>query len=347
MKGIVVSHTTEPLAGLIEGFESVFVAYDVNVEAFAKDEVIARIPSEKFKGSLALTINEANKTLETVGEICRWLLNRGADRVSSIVLAVGGGITTDIVGFASSVYERGIKCAYVPTTILAQVDAAVGGKTGVNLDSYKNMVGTFTLPLFTLITAKPLETLPKKEFLCGAAEMIKSFIIEDGGWYEKCIDFLGRYSRGEADASAPEVTPLIEAAVSVKAGIVERDFREGGERKKLNLGHTFAHAIEHISQSEAAAGKIAAPVPHGEAVAMGMVLAAELSEKLGVAEQGIAAKVRKDIALSGLPTESPYPVEQLKAAMHHDKKAQGSSVSFVLIGKIGDTPVKKLEIDSL
>ncbi len=348
MKGIVVSHTTEPLTALIEGFESVYVAYDVNVEKFALEEVVARVPQSVFKGKLALKINEERKTLETVGEICRWLLQQGADRVSSIVLAVGGGITTDIVGFAASVYERGIKCAYVPTTILAQVDAAVGGKTGVNLDSYKNMVGTFTMPLFTLITAKPLETLPKREFICGAAEMIKSFIIEDkGGWYEKCVDFLGRYGRGELDASAPEVTPLIEAAVSVKAGIVERDFREGGERKKLNLGHTFAHAIEHISQSEAAAGVIPAPVPHGEAVAMGMVLAAELSERLGVAQKGLAAKVRKDIAASGLPTESPYPVEQLKEAMHHDKKAQGSSVSFVLISRIGDTPVQKLEIDSL
>jgi len=347
MKGIVVNNTTEPLVSLIRDYRSVYVVYDANVASFAENDVVALVPEDKFKGSLGLNLGEENKTLETVGAICRWLLQRGADRVSSIVLAVGGGITTDIVGFAASVYERGISCAYIPTTLLAQVDAAVGGKTGVNLDSYKNMVGTFTLPQFTLITSKPLATLSRKEFLCGAAEVIKSFIIEDKGWYEKSVDFLERYSRGEADASDEIVTPMVEAAVSVKAGIVDRDFREGGERKKLNLGHTFAHAIEHISQREAAEGKIPAAVPHGEAVAMGMVLAAELSEKLGVAAMGIASKVREDIRRSGLPVDCPYPVAQLKDAMYHDKKAQGGSVSFVLIHEIGDTVVKKLEIDSL
>lgn len=346
MKGIVVSKTADCLAELLQEYGSVYVVYDANVEAFAEAEVIARIPSEKFRAALPLKISEENKTLETVGSICRWLLLGDADR-SSFVLAVGGGITTDVVGFAASVYERGIKCAYVPTTLLAQVDAAVGGKTGVNLDSYKNMVGTFTLPQFTLITSKALETLPRKEFLCGAAEVLKSFIIEDGGWYEKAVDFLTRYNAGKVGAASEEVTPIVEAAVSVKAGIVERDFREGGERKKLNLGHTFAHAIEHISQQEAAEGKIPAPVPHGEAVAMGMVLAAEFSERLGIAEEGLAAKVRADILACGLPAECPYPVEQLKSAMHHDKKAQGSSVSFVLMSRIGDTPVRKLEIDTL
>jgi len=347
MKGIVVSNNTEPLSGLLAGYESVYVIYDVNVKEFAESDVVPMVPEGHFKGAMSLAISESNKTLETVGNICRWLLQQGADRVSSIVLAVGGGITTDIVGFAASVYERGIKCAYVPTTLLAQVDAAVGGKTGVNLDAYKNMVGTFTLPVFTLICSKPLAQLPRKEFLCGAAEMIKSFIIEDKGWYEPCVSFLGRYSKGEVTASAEEVTPLVEAAVSVKAGIVERDFREGGERKKLNLGHTFAHAIEHLSQEEAAVGTRPAPVPHGEAVAMGMVLAAELSERLGVAEEGIVAKVRADIAAAGLPVDCPYPVEALKSAMYHDKKAQGSAVSFVLISKIGDTPVRKLEIETL
>lgn len=346
MKGIIVNNTPEPLTGLLKDCRSVYVVYDTNVREFTELEVIPLIPKEIFRGSLSLVLGETNKTLETVGDICRWLLDGGADRTST-VLAVGGGITTDTVGFAASVYERGIRCAYIPTTLLAQVDAAVGGKTGVNLDSYKNMVGTFTMPLFTLITSSPLARLPRREFLCGAAEVIKSFIIEDGGWYGRSVDFLERYGRGEADASDPEVTAIVEAAVSVKAGIVERDFREGGERKKLNLGHTFAHAIEHISQRKASCGEISAPVPHGEAVAMGIVLAAELSEKLGVAGEGLAAGIRRDLARAGLPVESPYPVSELKEAMFHDKKARGNSVDFVLIRRIGDTVVMKLEIDSI
>jgi len=347
MKGIIVSPTTEPLGGLLQDFDSVYVIYDVNVQMFTYLDVIPRIPAGKFKAKMALSLGEEHKTLETVGQICRWLLQQGASRTGSLVLAVGGGITTDIVGFAASVYERGVKCAYVPTTLLAQVDAAVGGKTGVNLDSYKNMVGTFTLPVFTLISSRPLQQLPRREFLSGAAEVIKSFIIEDNGWYEKAIAFLTSYSQGHTTAAAEELTPIIEAAVAVKYGIVERDFKEGGERRKLNLGHTFAHAIEHISQQEAAAGKVKVAIPHGEAVAMGMVLAAELSEKLSIAPRGLAAKIKKDIKACGLPVDCPYSVAKLKDAMYHDKKAHGNTVNFVLVAGIGDTVVEKLEIDSL
>ena len=346
MKGTVFCNTFSTLPALLEPYQSVFVVYDSNVSHIMQSGILPALRQDsgaeaKLRGCLALRLGEENKTLDTAGRICSWLLENGADRAGSIVLAVGGGIATDIVGFAASVYERGIPCAYIPTTLLAQVDAAVGGKTGVNLHSYKNMVGTFTLPVFTFISPQALSGLPERELVCGAAEVLKSFIISDGGWYERAVDYFGSFSAGKTGTDDPELMEIVKAAVAVKTGIVERDFREGGERRKLNLGHTFAHAIEHLSQSEAG------NIHHGEAVAMGMVMAARLSEKLGIAPGGLADKIEADLRRAGLPTECPYPLESLKEAMGHDKKAQGDGVHFVLVRAIGDTPVQNLKIADL
>lgn len=333
MKGTVIFDEISALTPLLEGYESVLVVFDENVCAFAH-KVVGQIPAEKFCGEMSLGLSEERKTLETVGRVCRFLLSREADR-HSLVLAIGGGITSDVVGFAASVYERGIDCAYIPTTMLSDVDASVGGKTGVNLDSYKNMVGTFSLPVFTLISLEPLMTLPRREFLCGAVEAVKSFVIAAPEFYITSIDFLEKYSSNRAAASDPYVLEMIKASVAVKKGIVERDFRESGERKKLNLGHTFAHAIEKVSNNA---------IPHGEAVSMGIVLAAELSKRRGLSTRDF----RSDFLRAGLATQCPYSLEQLKKAMHHDKKASHSGrADFVLIRNLGDVLVENLEIDRI
>jgi 3-dehydroquinate synthetase len=213
--------------------------------------------------------------------------------MDALVLAIGGGITSDMVGFAASIYKRGLRFAYIPTTLLSQVDAAIGGKTGVNLNTYKNILGVIRQPEFTYISTKMLESLPHRDFLSGAAEMLKTFLIEDNGNYEVAVSVLSTMNRrccemmvdgmDEADAwkeclleSVDDLTPLIAAAARVKAGVVSRDQFENGERRKLNLGHTFAHAIESLSR------KYENAITHGEAVAMGILLAAELSEKLTV-----------------------------------------------------------------
>ena len=200
-----------------------------------------------------LEASEEKKSLRTVEEICRALLEGGADR-KSFVLALGGGIISDMAGFAASIYMRGIRFAYVPTTLLAMTDAAIGGKTGVNFLSYKNILGSFTEPCFTWMAAASLEGLPRREVLSGAAEMLKSFIIDNvDGAYSTALEFFRTASLPEKcdAATAARLLPLARAAAGVKAGIVSRDFRESGERKLLNLGHSFAHAIEHLAQTGA------------------------------------------------------------------------------------------------
>ena len=289
-----------------------------------------------------LEASEEKKSLRTVEEICRALLEGGADR-KSFVLALGGGIISDMAGFAASIYMRGIRFAYVPTTLLAMTDAAIGGKTGVNFLSYKNILGSFTEPCFTWMAAASLEGLPRREVLSGAAEMLKSFIIDNvDGAYSTALEFFRTASLPEKcdAATAARLLPLARAAAGVKAGIVSRDFREGGERKLLNLGHSFAHAIEHLAQT-GADGNVG--ISHGEAVSMGIVLAARLSCALGYAPKGFDSSLEADFAAAGLRVKCPYAPRQLVQAMSRDKKAEVGTLSFVLMRGISDVFVEKLE----
>ena len=291
---------------------------------------------------LELEASEEKKSLRTVEEICRALLEGGADR-KSFVLALGGGIISDMAGFAASIYMRGIRFAYVPTTLLAMTDAAIGGKTGVNFLSYKNILGSFTEPCFTWMAAASLEGLPRREVLSGAAEMLKSFIIDNvDGAYSTALEFFRTASLPEKcdAATAARLLPLARAAAGVKAGIVSRDFRESGERKLLNLGHSFAHAIEHLAQT-GADGNIG--ISHGEAVSMGIVLAARLSCALGYAPKGFDSSLEADFASAGLRVKCPYAPRQLVQAMSRDKKAEAGTLSFVLMRGISDVFVEKLE----
>lgn len=289
-----------------------------------------------------LEASEEKKSLRTVEEICRALLEGGADR-KSFVLALGGGIISDMAGFAASIYMRGIRFAYVPTTLLAMTDAAIGGKTGVNFLSYKNILGCFTEPCFTWMAAASLEGLPRREVLSGAAEMLKSFIINNvDGAYSTALEFFRTASLPEKcdAATAARLLPLARAAAGVKAGIVSRDFRESGERKLLNLGHSFAHAIEHLAQT-GADGNVG--ISHGEAVSMGIVLAARLSCALGYAPKGFDSSLEADFAAAGLWVKCPYAPRQLVQAMSRDKKAEAGTLSFVLMRGISDVFVEKLE----
>lgn len=312
-------------------YEKLFLVADSAAGEFALGKVSELYP-EGLRAVLTLDPSEQEKTLAGVEEICRWLLEEGADR-QSLLIAAGGGVVTDMAGFAASVYMRGIDCLYIPTTLLGMVDAATGGKTGVNLDGYKNIIGSFREPVDTLVDVTALRTLPKEEFLCGAAEMLKTFIICDGGNYRKAVELFARYnSEGLYDEA--QLEKLIGEAIKVKRDIVGRDFREAGERKVLNLGHTFAHAIEHESSGA---------VPHGEAVAMGLVLAAELSERESLAPAGLAAAIAADLEACGLPTGCPYGYDQLRGAVLRDKKASGEGIDFVLVRAIGDVTIKNIK----
>ena len=314
------------IAPLVAAEPEVFVVYDENASWVAA-EVIAAVPG--VRGSIAIEATEEEKSMETVLLITRSLLEAGASR-KALVLAIGGGITTDLAGFAASIYKRGVRYANVPTTLLAQVDAAIGGKTGVNFDAYKNMLGVIVQPVFTFVCAEALRTLPRRDFLSGAAEMLKTFIIEnEDDHYSRAIQWLS--------ADGADGQELVLAAAAVKAGIVSRDPYEAGERRKLNLGHTFAHAIEHEARVREE------DITHGEAVAMGMILAARLSDRLGVSA-GLETRLTADFAAVGLPTACPYPLAALAGAMDKDKKAEGDKVHFVLAERIGSVVIRDLTV---
>ena len=355
---ILIHESVERLEACLEPYKHVFVVMDSNVamNCPAAYEVSQMMNRRGVPGMLVDTSEEA-KCMETVMDICGWLLENGADR-DALVLAIGGGITTDMVGFAASLYKRGVRCAYVPTTLLAQVDAAIGGKTGVNFDGYKNMLGTICQPEFTYICPQVLESLPMEDFQAGAAEMLKTFIIEDNGNYKAAVrllkdladDFVAvcqgsTLSDGEArwpEVLLPrlaELTPLIAAAAKVKAEIVSRDQFETGERRKLNLGHTFGHAIESLSH------KRHNDIDHGHAVALGMVYAAQLAEKLEMTEPGFAAAIERDLENCLLLIINPYSIKDMAEAMTKDKKAEDGKVHFILPCAVGDVVVHDMTVE--
>ena len=325
------------LAGEAGCRDNIFIVYDRNVAG-----IVERLGLEA-KGTLAIDGTEESKSFETVALICRWLMDLGADR-NAFVLGIGGGITTDMTGFAASVYKRGVKFAFLPTTLLAQVDAAIGGKNGVNLDSFKNMMGVIRQSVATLICPEVLETLPYSQITSGAAELLKTFIIDDSGNnYDKAVSLLSQVNGAEDKTgvlkkNVRQFQSLIAAAASVKAGIAGRDPEEHGERRFLNLGHTFAHAIEKNSRER---------IGHGAAVSMGMILAARLSEELGVAARGLAGGLEADFLSCGMPTRCPYGIESLAEAMKKDKKAEGNIVHFVLPVRIGQVITRDLTVEEV
>lgn len=304
------------ISALLQGEREVFVVCDRNVEWVAWE-------AGTFVGAVSIDTSESLKTMGTVMEICKWLLENNATR-DALLLAVGGGITTDLAGFAAAIYKRGIRYANVPTTLLAQVDAAIGGKTGVNFLEYKNMLGAFRMPEFTAICPDVLKTLPARQIKAGLAEMLKTFIIADASAYAQAVSSLKKAVFADGD--------LILKAAAIKESIVTMDPYERGPRIKLNLGHTFAHAIEHKALE---AGD---DILHGEAVAIGIIMAAEMAEREGIAEKGLAARLKADFQSLGLPTECPYT--GLEDAMAKDKKAAGGKIRFVLPERIGSVVVK-------
>ena len=308
------------VATLLKGESEVFLVYDENV-AWIAGELMDAVP---VKGAFGLETSEELKTLETVQALCRQLLEADASR-KAFLLAVGGGITTDLTGFAAAIYKRGIRYANVPTTLLAQVDAAIGGKTGVNLDGYKNMLGAFRMPEFTFLCEEVLKTLPPREFRAGKAEMLKTFLLEDAKAYEQAL-------------SATQWQSLITRAAQIKADIVQQDPEEHGIRATLNLGHTFGHAIEHEAQERGE------DIHHGEAVAMGILLAARLAERKGLAQKGLEARLKANFEASGLPTECPYPLETLAQAMEKDKKAAGGRVKWILPIEPGKVVMEEMTV---
>lgn len=367
---IVTSDSTKGLGACLEPFRSVFAVIDKNIPVNAQ---LMEMLKAKNAGIRYINPSEETKTIETVMDICGWLLESGADR-DAMILAVGGGITTDMAGFAACIYKRGVRFAYVPTTLLSQVDAAIGGKTGVNFEKYKNILGIIRQPAFTYICPQLLESLPKRDFLSGAAELLKTFIIEDNGNYQKAADLffdiqsefhleVMMYGKDEETQwrellkkHRKTLTALIAAAANIKAGVVSRDQFEKGERRKLNLGHTFAHAIETLAQNErstlpAEEQHFPSGVTHGEAVAMGLVLAARLADRYYRNDSNettaLESKISNDLWDCDIPCYCPYSIEEMAETMKKDKKAEGSVIHFVLPKSIGEVETVELTVDEV
>ena len=374
---IVAGDTIKGLDACLEPYRSIFTIVDRNVaEKCPAASQMMEILKKHSSQIMLVNPSEQTKTLETVMGICTWLLENNADR-DALVLAVGGGITTDMAGFAASIYKRGVRFAFVPTTLLSQVDASIGGKNGVNFDKYKNILGIIRQPAFTYICPQVLESLPQRDFLSGAAEMLKTFIIEDDGNYQKAADLFFDISseyhvevlmNGNEEIKTwknilakhrKALTELITAAARVKAGVVSRDQFEKGERRKLNLGHTFAHAIETLVQREASSKtgteeqqeRFPDGVTHGEAVAMGLVLAAKLADRYYRNDHNdpteLEAKISTDLWDSNIPCYCPYTIEEMAQIMKKDKKAEGGKVHFVLPKAIGDVEIVDLTVEQV
>lgn len=266
---------------------------------------------------------DSSKSLGQLAELYERFLEFGLDRQAAVV-SLGGGVAGDLGGFAAATFLRGIPFVQVPTTVLAMVDASIGGKTGVNLARGKNLVGAFHQPRGVYIDIATLRSLPMRERAAGAAELIKVAAIWDAklfGWLETHIEEFLNLEPGV-------VIPALERACAIKAEVVERDEREGGLRRLLNFGHTLAHAIE------AHAGYRG--ILHGEAVAIGMVFAAERSESLGFAPVGTRERLVALLERAGLPTRAPArPRRAYLSAISVDKKKEGGKIHFVVSKGIG------------
>lgn len=309
---ILYKNDIEKLRNIVASHTKVFILLDENTEKYCLKIInsIGLLKSNTIK--IIIPSGEQNKNIETVQYIWSRLVENHADR-KSLLINIGGGMVTDIGGFAASCYQRGIDFINIPTTLLGMIDASVGGKTGIDFQGLKNQIGVFSQPLAVLVLFEFLETLPKRELLSGLAEIIKYGFIVDKSFLEAQID-----------------SEYIKKAIDVKDEITSNDNTEQGRRKILNFGHTIGHALEtYLIDNHQ-------EIRHGEGVALGMVSALYLSEKYCNLNHDITLYY-KDIYSKNFNRFdlTKIPVDDLMEIMRHDKKNEGGDIRFVLIEDIG------------
>jgi shikimate kinase/3-dehydroquinate synthase len=282
-----------------------------------------------FGGSIVLKPGEATKSFRELGPLCERLLDLGLER-GDIVVPFGGGVIGDLAGFAAGILRRGIRFVQIPTSLLAQVDSSVGGKTGINTPQGKNLVGVFHQPNLVLADTDVLATLPQREVRAGYAEVAKYGLLGDAAFFT----WLEQNWRGVFGNSGPDLTHAIETSVRAKAAIVARDETETGDRALLNLGHTFGHALEAWTG-------YSDRLLHGEGVSIGMCLAFRLSEELGLSPKGTAERVTRHLKTVGLPVHindipgGKADAGELMRLMGQDKKVRQGRLTFILVRDIG------------
>jgi len=297
------------------------------------DKNVRDLYSSDFPPYEVIEIGEGEKikNLNTVQAVYGKLVDMEADRAACIV-GIGGGIVCDIAGFAASTYLRGVRFGFVPTTLLSQADAGVGGKNGVNFRGYKNMVGVFRQPAFVLCDTNLLRSLPEREIICGLAEIVKHAVIADVDLFS----YLEGNYKHALELDAEVVERLVSDSVRIKSLIVGRDEIEEGERRTLNFGHTFGHAIERSTG-----------ISHGEAVSLGMVLASALSARRGLLSENDRQRIEELLKNLRLPTGPRLDEHGLLDALRRDKKRKGDGIRFVLLQGLGNAVVEEIPMSEL
>ncbi len=306
---------------------------DLSKIVIVTDENLFALHKNKFEGIACIVVKagEHHKQQATVDFIISELLKLGADK-QTVLLGVGGGVVTDIAGYAASIYKRGIGLALVPTSILAMVDAAIGGKNGVDAGIYKNMVGTVYQPSFVLYDYEFLKTLPLNEWINGFAEIIKHACIKDAALFAVLENYMLKDFQNDAEL----IAALIEKNVLLKMDVVTNDEFEKGDRKLLNFGHTIGHAIENLHK-----------LPHGHAVSIGMIAACNLSEKINDFHFDDASRVLKLLAAYHLPVDIEKDYDKVFEVLKLDKKVNGNSVDYILLDSIGKAIIKPIPLEHL
>jgi 3-dehydroquinate synthase len=297
------------------------------------DTTVFALHQQKFTlyKTIVIEAGEAFKQQQTVDKIINQLIELGADRKTTLI-GVGGGVVTDITGYVASVYMRGIKFAFVPTTILAMVDAAIGGKNGIDVGLYKNIVGTINQPKFLLYDYSFLQTLPHEQWVNGFAEIIKHACIKDAELFTELEN--NTIEKYKADTTL--LATLIQKNVSIKTTVVLNDEFEQGERKLLNFGHTFGHAIENLHQ-----------LLHGHAVSIGMVMAAKISEEINGFYSVDKERLLTLLTRYELPIQFAFDKRNVFSILTKDKKRDGDSMNFILLNQIGDAKIQSISLTQL
>ena len=314
---------------------------DSNVDRLHGDAIVRQIEDMGLQVErIVFPAGEKSKTLETYAELVRGFAALELTR-TDFAIALGGGVVGDLTGFAAATYMRGIGFVQIPTTLLAMVDSSIGGKTGVDIPEGKNLVGAFHLPKRILRDVKFLETLPEREMKNGLAEMIKTAVLFDEEMFHRLEDLAGLASL----ECLEKLEPLVDRCAAWKQKIVDEDFKEGGKRKLLNLGHTFGHAIEKVSDFA---------IPHGEAVAIGMRIVGKDVPEIGrILDAYGFSRVeygpRSLFVTSGRETSSPLEMdrEKILAAIRGDKKRSGDTITLVVPRRVGECELVETPMSDL
>ena len=301
------------------------------------EPAVSALAAARFEPAvIQIPDGEEHKNLAWLAFVYDRLIDAGIDR-GGAVIALGGGVVGDLTGFAAATYMRGISCVQVPTTLLAQIDASVGGKTAINHPAGKNLIGAFKQPRFVLSDVECLQSLPRREFVAGLAEVVKTAAILDARLFALLESELAAVLRQDRDL----LIDVVRTCCQLKALVVAEDETEGGYRAILNFGHTVGHAIESLTDYTT--------FLHGEAVAMGMVAATRVSHRLGICDREVVARVTSLLQRCGLPIEIPADLHRdaLALAMRTDKKARGGSIKFVCLEEIGTTRFERLTCEDI